>query len=128
MMAIAAPAQWLTLGVGNAWMHLRSCQTHPPAPSSLAHLSTYPSSPRVAALHELQGRNKILASLCPQICGLFPVKLATMLMLVGGVARVDSNSSHVRGDVHMLIVGDPGTGEEAAAVLAGGQAVGGGIC
>lgn len=57
-----------------------------------------------------QGRNKILASMCPQIYSLFPVKLATAIMLAGGVAREDAEGGHIRGEIHMLLVGDPGTG------------------
>lgn len=53
----------------------------------------------------LLGRNKILASLCPQVYGLATVKLATALLLIGGVPR-----DKIRGHLHMLIVGDPGTG------------------
>lgn len=60
----------------------------------------------------LQGRNKILASICPQLHGLFLVKLATALMLIGGVARrEEAAGSRTRGELHMLLVGDPGTGE-----------------
>lgn len=59
----------------------------------------------------LVGRNKILASICPQLHGLFLVKLATALMLIGGVTRHDESSgSRIRGELHMLLVGDPGTG------------------
>eukprot|EP00887_Chlorella_sp_A99_P005567 scaffold1.g5567.t1 len=58
----------------------------------------------------LLGRNKLVASLCPQLCGLFHVKLASLLMLVGGVARQDGGA-HIRGEVHQLLVGDPGTGK-----------------
>ena len=58
----------------------------------------------------LRGRNRVLASLCPQIHGLFLAKLATLVMLIGGMQRVDESGTRVRGEVHMLIVGDPGTG------------------
>ena len=54
-------------------------------------------------------------SLCPylfaQLHGLFLVKLATMLMLEGGVARQERGESKLRGDCHMLLIGDPGLGE-----------------
>lgn len=59
----------------------------------------------------LAGRNKIVASICPQIYGLYMAKLALALMVVGGVARTDEAGTHIRGEVHALLVGDPGTGK-----------------
>ena len=35
--------------------------------------------------HPFTARNLILASMCPQIYGLYVVKLAVMLVLIGGV-------------------------------------------
>ena len=59
----------------------------------------------------LLGRNKILAGICPQLHGLFLVKLAMALMLIGGVAQQDpQTAARCRGELHMLLVGDPGTG------------------
>lgn len=46
----------------------------------------------------------------PQIFGLYIVKLAMALMVVGGVPRCDESGTHIRGEIHMLLVGDPGTG------------------
>ncbi|EDO42446.1 predicted protein [Nematostella vectensis] len=59
----------------------------------------------------LSGRNHILASFCPQVYGLYAVKLAVTLILMGGVQRVDASGTRVRGESHMLLIGDPGTGK-----------------
>ncbi|KAH6789951.1 minichromosome maintenance 9 [Perilla frutescens var. frutescens] len=59
----------------------------------------------------LRGRNAILRRICPQIFGLFTVKLAVALTLIGGVQHVDNSGTKIRGESHLLLVGDPGTGK-----------------
>ncbi|XP_023750740.1 probable DNA helicase MCM9 isoform X1 [Lactuca sativa] len=59
----------------------------------------------------LKGRNAILRAICPQVYGLFTVKLAVTLTLIGGVQHVDGSGTKVRGESHLLLVGDPGTGK-----------------
>ncbi|XP_038972914.1 probable DNA helicase MCM9 isoform X2 [Phoenix dactylifera] len=59
----------------------------------------------------LKGRNAILQGICPQIFGLFTVKLAVALTLIGGVQHVDASGTKIRGESHLLLVGDPGTGK-----------------
>ena len=58
-----------------------------------------------------EAREKILGCMCPQIHGMPFVKLATLMMLIGGVQRLDDSGTNIRGQIHMLIVGDPGTGK-----------------
>ncbi|KAG0377859.1 DNA helicase mcm9 [Mortierella sp. AD032] len=57
-------------------------------------------------------RNQILRQICPKVYGLYIVKLAVMLVLTGGVQMKDKASGlRVRGEPHLLLVGDPGTGK-----------------
>ncbi|KAE8748816.1 hypothetical protein FOCC_FOCC004410 [Frankliniella occidentalis] len=59
----------------------------------------------------LTARNRILASFCPQVYGLYLVKLAVCLVLTGGVQHSEASGSRIRGESHLLLVGDPGTGK-----------------
>lgn len=58
----------------------------------------------------LAGRDKILGRFCPQIHGMLTVKLAAVLMLIGGLQTESDSGTRMRGEIHMLLIGDPGTG------------------
>jgi DNA helicase MCM9 len=60
------------------------------------------------------GRDALLRGVCPELNGLFILKLALMLTLLGGVTRTDGSGQRVRGETHLLLIGDPGTGKSQA--------------
>ncbi|MEM4728394.1 MAG: minichromosome maintenance protein MCM [Thermoplasmata archaeon] len=52
---------------------------------------------------------KIVASIAPTIFGLEVEKEALALQMFGGVPKVLPDKTRIRGDIHCLLVGDPGT-------------------
>ena len=54
---------------------------------------------------------KIVGSIAPSIYGYDDEKLAMALQLFSGVTKHLPDGSRIRGDLHMLLIGDPGTGK-----------------
>ncbi len=52
--------------------------------------------------------DKVVLSLAPTIKGMEEEKEAVALQLFGGVAKTHADGVRVRGDIHVLLVGDPG--------------------
>jgi replicative DNA helicase Mcm len=55
--------------------------------------------------------DRIVLSLGPTIKGMEEEKEAIALQLFGGVEKHHSDGIRVRGDIHVLLIGDPGTGK-----------------
>lgn len=51
---------------------------------------------------------KVTHSIAPTIYGQDDVKMAIALQLFGGITKEMSDGTHLRGDIHILLVGDPG--------------------
>lgn len=54
---------------------------------------------------------KLRASIAPEIYGFEEIKDALVLQLFGGIPHVMPNKSRIRGNIHILLTGDPGTGK-----------------
>jgi replicative DNA helicase Mcm len=54
---------------------------------------------------------KMIESMAPSIYGYDQEKLAIILQLFSGVTKHLPDGSRIRGDLHMLLIGDPGTGK-----------------
>jgi replicative DNA helicase Mcm len=54
---------------------------------------------------------RLVSSLAPSIYGYEQVKEALLLQLMGGVQKTRSDGVISRGDIHILLVGDPGAGK-----------------
>ncbi|MEF8786751.1 MAG: LAGLIDADG family homing endonuclease, partial [Haloarculaceae archaeon] len=54
---------------------------------------------------------KMVGAIAPSIYGYEKQKLAMILQLFSGVTKHLPDGSRIRGDLHMLLIGDPGTGK-----------------
>ncbi len=60
-----------------------------------------------------KGYEKLVNSIAPSIYGYEKIKEALLLQLMGGVRKTRMDSVVSRGDMHILLVGDPGSGKSA---------------
>ncbi|WP_121743886.1 minichromosome maintenance protein MCM [Natronorubrum halophilum] len=67
------------------------------------------------AIYEISNHDDVyeqmVASIAPSIYGYEQEKLAMILQLFSGVTKQLPDGSRIRGDLHMLLIGDPGTGK-----------------
>ncbi|MFH1972414.1 MAG: ATP-binding protein [archaeon] len=54
---------------------------------------------------------RLIASVSPSIYGHDKIKEAILLQMFGGVRKIKKDKTKVRGDLHILLVGDPGAGK-----------------
>jgi replicative DNA helicase Mcm len=54
---------------------------------------------------------KLISSVIPSIYGYEKIKEALLLQMFGGVRKVREDGAVIRGDMHVLLVGDPGGGK-----------------
>jgi len=60
-----------------------------------------------------KGYEKLINSIAPSIYGYEKIKESLFLQLMGGVRKVRMDKVVSRGDMHILLVGDPGSGKSA---------------
>ncbi|GBC71928.1 hypothetical protein HRbin02_01717 [Candidatus Calditenuaceae archaeon HR02] len=65
-----------------------------------------------------QNYQRLIESVAPSIEGLEHIKEAVLLLLFGGRSKVFPDGVRVRGDVHVLLVGDPGTAKSTLLLYA----------
>jgi replicative DNA helicase Mcm len=74
--------------------------------------------------------NKVVASIAPSIFGMDKIKEAVLLQLFGGVGHNLPDKTKIRGDIHILLIGDPSTGKSQllkliSSIIPRGKYVGG---
>ena len=57
--------------------------------------------------------NRLVKSIAPTIWGHDKIKLGIVLQLFGGVRKIKKDNTTSRGDLHILAIGDPGSGKSA---------------
>lgn len=53
----------------------------------------------------------MIESIAPHIYERYSEKLGMLLSLIGGVPKISEDNPRIRGQIHMLMIGEPGTGK-----------------
>ena len=67
----------------------------------------------LAIANDPRGYEKLINSIAPSIFGYEKIKEGLLLQLMGGVRKVRNDKVVSRGDMHILLIGDPGSGKSA---------------
>ena len=62
--------------------------------------------------------DKLVKSLAPTMYGLEMIKLSIILQLFGGTPHILRDGTRIRGDIHILLIGDPAVGKSQLLKLA----------
>jgi replicative DNA helicase Mcm len=62
--------------------------------------------------------DKLIGSLAPSLYGMLDIKEAIILQMFGGVPRTLKDKTKFRGDIHLLLIGDPASGKSQILKLA----------
>nr|AAF18476.1 minichromosome maintenance 5 protein [Entamoeba histolytica] len=54
-------------------------------------------------------KEKLIKSIAPAICGYDDIKEAVLCLMLGGSGKALPDGTHLRGDINVLLMGDPGT-------------------
>ncbi len=57
---------------------------------------------------DMQLYTRLVSSICPEIFGMEEVKKALLLLMVGGVTKEMVDGMKIRGNINVLLMGDPG--------------------
>jgi DNA replication licensing factor MCM7 len=57
---------------------------------------------------DMQLYTRLASSICPEIFGMEEVKKALLLLMVGGVTKEMVDGMKIRGNINVLLMGDPG--------------------
>ena len=61
--------------------------------------------------------DKLMKSIIPSVWGYDEIKKTLVLQLFGGVPKTHSDGQKIRGDLHILLIGDPGVAKSATLVF-----------
>ncbi|MEK6943176.1 MAG: minichromosome maintenance protein MCM [Nanoarchaeota archaeon] len=67
----------------------------------------------LAIANDPRGYEKLINSIAPSIFGYEKIKEGLLLQLMGGVRKTRNDKVVSRGDMHILLIGDPGSGKSA---------------